>query len=71
MNILVGDSRTKGLGRHNQFQGNLDVWTKSGAGLRNVEEMINDHFILNHGGQPLHYEKNHYYILAGICDITK
>ena len=71
MNILVGDSRAKGLGSYYQLRGNLEVWAKSGAGIRAIEGMVNDHFIMYHGGQPLFTEKTHYYISAGICDMTK
>ena len=32
--------------------------------------MINEHYFLHHGGQPIYSEQQHYYIMAGICDIT-
>lgn len=70
MNTLVGDSRAKGLANHSLVRGNLEVWAKPGAGLRSINQLINDHVIMYHGGQPLYLDKNHYYISAGICDIT-
>ena len=70
MNILIGDSRSRNLDKQDHLKGIVEVWAKPGAGLDRVSAMIEDHYFFHHGGQPIHNGINHYYIMAGICQVT-
>ena len=70
MNVIVGDSRSKGLGC-GDLKGIVEVWCRPGTGLKESLNSIQDHFILHHGGQPIYTNETHYYIISGICDITQ
>jgi len=45
-----------------------DLWGKPGGCVKNCMELVDDNIILHH--PPLTNLKSHYYIMAGICDIT-
>ena len=70
MNIIIGDSRARALDKHYQLKGIVEIWAKPGAGLDKVSNMIEDQYFFHHGGQPIFSETTHYYIMAGICQIT-
>lgn len=70
MNVIVGDSRAKGLGNSN-LKGIVEVWCRPGTGLRVAQNNIQEHYIMHHGGQPIYSNETHYYVMSGICDITK
>ena len=71
MNIIIGDSRAKGIGDNVLIKGRAEVIHRSGANFPQVSAMINDHFIYNHGGHPIFHGDTHYYIMAGICEATQ
>lgn len=71
MNVVVGDSRAKALIRHKHLGGIVDIWAKPGARFKDMGSMVNEHYFLHHGGQPLYDDCTHYYILGGICEVAQ
>ena len=71
MNVLIGDSRALGIKR-SQFSGRLreveDIWGRGGGKYNTCTKMVERNLIYHH--PPLTNEKTHFYILAGICNLT-
>lgn len=72
MNIIVGSSRARDIGSLPPLKGDLTVRTlsKPGGRYHQMNEMIEQQIINDHGGPPLFPGINHYYIFCGLCDIT-
>ena len=71
MNVIIGDSRVSGLhkARHQiKLKEVEDIWGRPGGGYNHCTDLVHDNIIYHH--PPLTNEKCHYYILAGICDLT-
>ena len=71
MNVILGDSRASSLNRArlciklNEVE---DIWGRPGGGYSTCLTLVDDNIIYHH--PPLTNEKCHFYILAGICDLT-
>lgn len=71
MNVLLGDSRVSYIKNSGQRFIKVeveDLWSRAGGRLENCIDMVNDNIIYHH--PPINPGKSHYYIMAGICDIT-
>ena len=67
MNALVGDSRVRSF-KLNYLSELSDNWSLPGAGVRKMEDLIQDCIIMHHGED--YCGKMHIYISAGLCDLT-
>jgi lysophospholipase L1-like esterase len=67
---LIGDSRVKGFKEHALTYKLSDNWSKPGARINQMEDLIRDCIIMHHG-EDSYKNSLHIYISAGICDITK
>ena len=68
MNYLIGDSRVGGFkNKLSKFEVE-DVWFKPGGRFENMNELVLDLTILHHGEDN---QRAHFYIWAGICNLTK
>ena len=52
-------------------KGTVDIHCRPGCTLSKANELVQEHYFLHHGGQPIYSGHTYYYIIAGICDITK
>ena len=68
MNYLVGDSRVRGLRDYVPRLDFCDIWSRPGARVQNMFELVDDLTILHHGESNT---KAHFYFSVGICDITE
>jgi hypothetical protein len=73
MNIVIGSSRTKGLNSVESLKSNkaVEVWTLPGGKYNQMSELVDQHLIYCHGGPMPPTEILHFYIVAGLCDVTK
>ena len=68
MNVLVGDSRVASLKHLHLRQAFEDIWSRPGSSYIKCTKLVEKNLILHH--PPLTSEIPHYYILAGICEVT-
>ena len=71
MNCLIGDSRV--LSIKNSHHARLlieveDIWGRPGLKLNKCNSLVENNIILHH--PPIINGQTHYYIMAGICDVT-
>lgn len=73
MNIIIGASRCRDLDKLEPLKSDqtVEVWSRGGAKYDDMKDLINQHYIYHHGGAPLIRGQTHFYIVAGLCDITK
>ena len=72
MNVIIGSSRSKDLGKTEPLLSNhtVEIWSLPG-GRYNQMKHVDKHMILHHGGVPMpHTAKSHFYVVAGLCDVT-
>lgn len=68
MNFIIGDSRVRGL---KDIVPNLiytEVWSRPGARVENLFEMVEGVTILHHGVENA---RSHIYVSIGICNLTE
>jgi hypothetical protein len=70
MHSLIGDSRIKGFNEHALAFKLSDNWSKTGAGIQQMEDLIRDCVIMHHE-EDMYEKSSQIYISAGICDLTK
>ena len=71
MNVILGDSRASSLNKARlkiKLKEVEDIWGKPGGGYSCCTQLVLDNIIYHH--PPLNNDKCHFYILAGICDLT-
>ena len=69
MNVIIGDSRVAGLKYLHPLKLIFeDIWSKPGCSITQCTSLVEDNLIFHH--PPLTNLKTHFYIFAGICDLT-
>ena len=67
MNFIIGDSRVRGLKDTVSNLQFTEVWSRPGAKISDVFEMVEGVTVLHHGAEN---SRSHIYIIVGICNLT-
>jgi hypothetical protein len=73
MNIVIGSSRSRDLGKVEPLISNktVEIWSIPGGRYHQLKSSVDNHLMYHHGGSTLQTEKTHFYIVAGLCNITR
>jgi hypothetical protein len=73
MNVIVGSSRSRDLGKFEPLKSNptVEIWSVPGGKYCQLTVSVDEHMLYHHGGPMPPTEKTHFYIVAGLCNITK
>jgi hypothetical protein len=72
MNVIIGSSHSSGLGEIPLLRDNqtVEVWSRPGRKYEHMKELVDNHNIYNHGGPAIMNGETHFYIVAGLCNVT-
>ena len=73
MNVLVGSSRARDLAKDYSIKTNpaIETWFVPGGKYTNMIDLVDNHTLLNHGGVPESQNQSHFYVIAGLCDVSR
>ena len=74
MNIIISSSRSGALQHIEPLRSNhlVEVWSKPGGTYENMRELVDNHYILHHGGPPaMETQAMHFYIMQAYVILQK
>jgi hypothetical protein len=70
MNVIIGSSRSSKLDRVFKENHSVEVWSRPGGTYNSMKDLVDQHSIYHHGGPAESDFQTHFYIVAGVCDVT-